>query len=133
MNTIHDFVRVHLPNYFRSIPVPKDVSGLTNLSGSECLRLMAFFLLVFMILYSLIRTIFFSSASSSKQPPKTLEKLDDRVVNLTILKEKEKVATAKDIEDLDEKQAFCRCWRSAKVRQSFLQTCDCVTREICIL
>ena len=36
-------------------------------------------------------------------------------VNFTVEKDNPKVATMVDIEDLGEKAAYCRCWRSKKV------------------
>ena len=41
-------------------------------------------------------------------------------VNLSVAKDKAKVVDVVDIEDLDDKNAFCRCWRSKKWPH-----CDC--------
>lgn len=118
MNAIHNFVRVSLPNYFRSIPVPQDIYGFRDLSGPEILRLVAFVVLVAVVLYSLFRSLVgfgSNSNSTAKQPSADSEKPKDQVVNLTVEKDKDKVVTARDIEDLGDKAVFCRCWRSSKV------------------
>lgn len=103
MNVVHDFVHTSLPNYFRSIPIPKDISGFGDLTGPEILRLVAFFVLAAVIVYSFVRLIF--GTGSSPQ---------DTVVNLKVEKEKDKVATTVDIEDLGDQTVYCRCWRSSK-------------------
>lgn len=46
---------------------------------------------------------------------KTFSPQKKDIVNPSIQKDKDKVASAVDIEDLGEKGVFCRCWRSSKV------------------
>jgi hypothetical protein len=36
-------------------------------------------------------------------------------INCDVRKEKDKVVDSFDIEDLDKKSSFCRCWKSKKV------------------
>lgn len=46
----------------------------------------------------------------------SLQKPSKPVINPDIQKENAKVVDAFDVEDIAEKAAFCRCWRSKKVR-----------------
>lgn len=57
----------------------------------------------------------------------SVQKSPKTVLNPDIEKEKEKVVHSFDIEDIGEKAAFCRCWRSKKVRCFIL--CICLTFE----
>ena len=49
---------------------------------------------------------------------KVLSGGNPNLINKSIEKEKAKVANSFDIEDLPDKVAYCRCWRSSKVRLS---------------
>jgi predicted AlkP superfamily pyrophosphatase or phosphodiesterase len=49
----------------------------------------------------------------------SVQKSAKAVVNPDIEKESAKVVHSYDIEDIGEKAAFCRCWRSKKVRCFF--------------
>ena len=127
MNVVHDFVRVSLPSYFKSIPIPKDFSGFGDLSWQEILRLVAFIVLFGLIVYSVFRSLVGSSPASNSTPKQEPEDSgeekdqgnsdpdEDRVVNLKVEKDKEKVVTTRDMEDLGDQAVFCRCWRSSKV------------------
>jgi hypothetical protein len=48
--------------------------------------------------------------------PFSVQKSSKPVVNPDIQKENAKVVHSFDVEDIGEKAAFCRCWRSKKVR-----------------
>ena len=55
----------------------------------------------------------------------SVQKSSKTVVNPDIQKENPKVVDSFDVEDIGEKAAFCRCWRSKKVRCFLL--CICLT------
>lgn len=55
----------------------------------------------------------------------SVQKSSKAVVNPDIQKENPKVVDSFDVEDIGEKAAFCRCWRSKKVRCFLL--CICLT------
>ena len=57
----------------------------------------------------------------------SVQKSPKTAVNPNIQKESAKVVDSFDVEDIGEKAAFCRCWRSKKVR-CFLW-CICLTFE----
>lgn len=51
---------------------------------------------------------------------KVISKGNPDVINKSIEKETAKIAHSFDIEDLPDKVAYCRCWRSKKVRKQDL-------------
>jgi len=57
----------------------------------------------------------------------SVQKSPKAAVNPGIQKENAKVVDSFDVEDIGEKAAFCRCWRSKKVRCFLL--CICLTFE----
>jgi len=57
----------------------------------------------------------------------SVQKSPKTAVNPDIQKENAKVVHSYDVEDIGEKAAFCRCWRSKKVRCFLL--CICLTLE----
>eukprot|EP00118_Oscarella_pearsei_P025344 m.308021 g.308021 ORF g.308021 m.308021 type:complete len:148 (+) comp43261_c0_seq1:49-492(+) len=113
MESLRNLFHVLLPNYFKSIPIPKDVSGFAELSSSEILRLVAFLVLFTCIVVSLFRCLF-GRGNGTSEKPKTAEEKPKRWINEEIDKNSPKVATKTDIEDLRETTVFCRCWKSKK-------------------
>ncbi|CAL1540910.1 unnamed protein product [Lymnaea stagnalis] len=103
MDSIHNLFRVFLPKYLRSLPIPKTAAGYASLSGEDWLNLSPVFLTSIIFVYALFQTL----CNRRKKIPKPK-------VNYTIQKEDTKVVTQFDIEDLGDKIAFCRCWRSKK-------------------
>lgn len=74
-----------------------------KLSSNEWVQLVPFVVTTSVVVYLVI------SALLPSKPPK---KADEDWVNKTQQKEKDKVADVIQIEDLGEKTAFCRCWKS---------------------
>ncbi|BFZ02764.1 hypothetical protein BsWGS_05803 [Bradybaena similaris] len=103
METIHTFLKIVLPKYLKSLPIPKTFSGIAALSGEDYLNLTPFVIIVILIIYSTFKTLLFGRRKVKK--PK---------VNEGIQKEESKVVTQMDIEDIADNIAFCRCWRSKK-------------------
>ena len=77
-----------------------------KLSGNEWVQLVPFVVSTSVVVYLVV------SALLPSKPPKNP---DEDWVNKTLQKDKDKVADVLDIEDLGEKTAFCRCWKSKKV------------------
>ena len=77
-----------------------------KLSRNEWVQLVPFVVTTSVVVYLVI------SALLPSKPPK---KADEDWVNKTQQKEKDKVADVIQIEDLGEKTAFCRCWKSKEV------------------
>ena len=104
MEAISRVIRIQLPNYLRSLPIPSTFGGFLKLSGSEWVQLVPIVVTTSVVVYLVI------SALIPSKPKK-----DEDWVNKTHQKEKEKVADAFQIEDLGDKTVCCRCWKSKKV------------------
>ncbi|XP_020629347.1 CDGSH iron-sulfur domain-containing protein 2 homolog A-like isoform X1 [Orbicella faveolata] len=103
MEVISRVIKIQLPNYLRSLPIPSTFGGFLKLSGSEWVQLVPFVVTTSVVVYLVI------SALVPSKPKK-----EEEWVNKTHQKEKEKVADAFQIEDLGDKSVFCRCWKSKK-------------------
>ena len=99
-------LQVQLPGYLKSLPLPKTLAGFAALNRAEWLELLPFFIFILILLY-LVFSPFLNFVTRPKQPrPK---------INKKIKKNEPKVADKFNIEDLGDKAAFCRCWKSSKV------------------
>lgn len=117
MEAVSRVIKVQLPNYLRSLPVPSTFGGFLKLSGKEWRQLAPLLLTLSFFIYLVIKRLTRRSASkpTAKKTP------DQDWVNKTLQKDKEKVADTIQIEDLAEKaayHAFCRCWKSKKVKSA---------------
>ena len=77
-----------------------------KLSGNEWVQLVPFVVSTSVVVYLVV---------SALLPSKSPKNPDEDWVNKSVQKDKDKVADVIDIEDLGEKTAFCRCWKSKKV------------------
>lgn len=113
MEAVSRVIKVQLPNYLRSLPVPSTFGGFLKLSGKEWRQLAPLLLTLSLFIYLVIKRLTRRSASK----PTRKKTPDQDWVNKTLQKDKEKVADTIQIEDLAEKaayHAFCRCWKSKK-------------------
>ena len=115
MEVFSRVIKVQLPNYLKSLPVPSTFGGFVKLSGNEWVQLVPFVVTTSVVVYLVV------SALLPSKPPK---KPDEDWVNKTVQKDKDKVADVIQIEDLGEKVAFCRCWKSKKVCAVPVFFCD---------
>lgn len=106
MEVVSRLIKVQFPNYLKSLPIPSTFGGFAKLSGNEWVQLVPFVVTTSVVVYLVISAIL---------PSKPSKKTDADWVNKTEQKEKEKVADIIQIEELGEKTAFCRCWKSKKV------------------
>ena len=104
MDATARFVKVHLPNYLRSLPIPNRLNGLSQLTRAELVQLAPLLVVTSVAVYVVLSALIPSR-----------KKKDSDWVNKNIQKEKPKVADVFEIEDLGEKKSFCRCWKSEKV------------------
>ncbi|PVD38216.1 hypothetical protein C0Q70_00827 [Pomacea canaliculata] len=102
METISNLVRVTLPNYLQSLPIPRSLGGFASLSGNDWLALVPFVGTVSILVYVTTKAFL-----PQRKP-------EDIAINMKIQKESPKVVNVVDIEDLGEKISYCRCWRSKK-------------------
>lgn len=98
------FVKVQLPNYLRSLPIPNNFNGFTQLTRAELVQLAPLVIVTSIAVYVVLSALIPSR-----------KKKDSDWINKNKQKEKPKVADVVQIEDLGEKTAFCRCWKSQKV------------------
>ena len=116
MEAISRAIKVQLPNYLRSLPIPSTFGGFLKLSGKEWGQLAPLLVTVSLVLYLVISSLKRSTSKPAAKKP------DQDWINKTQQKDKEKVADTIQIEDLAEKaayHAFCRCWKSKKVKPAF--------------
>ncbi|KAL5017816.1 hypothetical protein ScPMuIL_003538 [Solemya velum] len=102
MEVTSHLIRVSLPQYLKSLPIPSSITGFASLSGEDWLSLIPFVGTVSLLVYVTVQAF--------RPQPKKL----DSPVNLKIQKENQKVVNMVDIEDLGNKVSYCRCWRSKK-------------------
>ncbi|KAF6207666.1 hypothetical protein GE061_016113 [Apolygus lucorum] len=97
MEPVHNLLKVQVPNYLSNLPLPNSIGGWFKLSIKDWANLVPFFTLVGGAGYITYRAF--------KPKP---------VCNPCFKKDDPKVVDIVNIEELGEKTAFCRCWRSAK-------------------
>ncbi|ETV78823.1 hypothetical protein H257_07651 [Aphanomyces astaci] len=106
MEAIRRVLKIDLPKYLKSLPIPSTVEGLTKLTPDEWQILAPFLVAVIVLLATIALSLF----GGSKKP--------SRRVNTSIALEKEKVVDTCDIEDMFTKGSLkcvlCRCWKSKK-------------------
>eukprot|EP00057_Strongylocentrotus_purpuratus_P004003 XP_003727814.1 PREDICTED: CDGSH iron-sulfur domain-containing protein 2 homolog A isoform X1 [Strongylocentrotus purpuratus] len=100
MEAIAIFFKVTLPSYLESLPIPEAFGGLLQLTGADWLRMVPLVGTLGAVIVLTVMQIRRGKCSGNGQ------------VNQSVEKDKAKVVHAFDIEDLGDKEAFCRCWRS---------------------
>ena len=110
----------------RSLPLPKSSAGFSELTREEWLELLPFFLFLIILLY-LVLSPFLNVLT--RAPKKTRP-----TINRKVKKDEAKVVDSFDIEDLakdakDGKVAYCRCWKSKKVRKLIIPYSGKFSRE----
>ncbi|CAH2105422.1 unnamed protein product [Euphydryas editha] len=98
MYFVSNIVKVTIPNYLASLPIPDSVGGWFRLGVRDWLALIPPTLVVGGISYYSYQTI--KRANEANK------------VNLSVKKDIPKVVDFIDIEDITEKVSLCRCWRS---------------------
>ncbi|CAH1405823.1 unnamed protein product [Nezara viridula] len=97
MEPVSVLIKSSIPNYLSNLPIPNSIGGWFKLGIKDWATLVPFFAAVGGISYVTYRAI----------KPK-------QAINPCIKKEVAKVVDIANIEDLGEKTAYCRCWRSEK-------------------
>jgi len=104
MDVVTRFVKVSLPKYLKSLPLPNTIGGFAQLSASDILTDVLFITVVLFVLYAVLRLLL-----SAVLKPKPAQ------INFKVKKDNPKVVDLVEIEDLaEEKIAYCRCWKSSK-------------------
>ncbi|PSN39465.1 CDGSH iron-sulfur domain-containing protein 2 [Blattella germanica] len=103
MEPVSHLVRVSLPNYLAGLPIPDSIGGWFKLGVRDWASLIPFGAAIAGLTYMSYRAFCPKSREQSSQKPK---------VNPNIKKDTAKVVHSFDVEDIGDKAAFCRCWRS---------------------
>ncbi|KAG6795327.1 CDGSH iron-sulfur domain-containing protein 2 isoform X1 [Apis mellifera caucasica] len=104
MMPIAHLVKVTLPNYLAGLPIPDSIGGWFRLGSKKLIRDWIA-LIPPTALVAGIGYMSYKAFCPLARPPCGL-------VNLSVKKDVNKVVDSVDIEDITEKAAFCRCWRS---------------------
>lgn len=107
MESISTLVKISLPKYLENLPLPNSISGFSKLSVQDWLSLIPFVGTVSLVVYVTSHTFQQKWAKYKKSGHGCR-------INYLIKPECEKVVDIEDIEDLGEKVAYCRCWKSKK-------------------
>ena len=107
MEVVARLIKVQLPNYLRSLPIPATLGGFAQLSGNEWVQLIPFVVTTTVVVYLVVSSVLPSGKSNDASTSSW--------VNKDKQKDKDKVADIVDVEDMGEKTAYCRCWKSKKV------------------
>jgi len=102
MEALSGLVKVTLPNYLSNLPIPDSFTGWFKLGVRDWLCLVP----PTAALAGLGYVSYLAFCPHARPPPKVAR------VNLKIRQSEAKVADFVDIEDIAEKAAFCRCWKS---------------------
>ncbi|OQR85594.1 zinc finger CDGSH domain-containing protein 1 [Achlya hypogyna] len=107
MEAIRHALKVRLPKYLKSLPIPSTVAGLGKLTQEEWLVLAPLLITVAVLLCTIFSGI---GGGSKKAAPAR--------INKSVKLESEKVVDTCDIEDMFQKGSLkcvlCRCWKSKK-------------------
>ncbi|XP_012284006.1 CDGSH iron-sulfur domain-containing protein 2 homolog [Orussus abietinus] len=101
MESVSHLVKVSVPNYLAGLPIPDSIGGWFRLGLRDWISLVPPTALVAGIGYMSYR----SFCPLGRPAPSTK-------INPKIKKDVNKVVDTLDVENITEKVAFCRCWRS---------------------
>jgi len=98
---VASLVKVSIPNYLSGLPIPDSIGGWFKLGFKDWLALIPPTAALAGLTYISYRAF----CPHGRPVPNPL-------VNLRVQKDNPKVVDTIDVEDISEKAAFCRCWRS---------------------
>lgn len=101
MEPVAHLVKISIPNYLAGLPIPDSIGGWFRLGIRDWIALIP----PTAALAGLGYMSYKAFCPLARDP-------SCGRVNLTIKKDVNKVVDSVDIEDISEKAAFCRCWRS---------------------
>ncbi|CAK9824275.1 CDGSH iron-sulfur domain-containing protein 2 homolog [Anthophora retusa] len=108
MEPVSHLVKISIPNYLAGLPIPDSIGGWFRLGIRDWIALVP----PTAILAGLGYMSYKAFCPLARGPVcKSCFQPCGRV-NLTIKKDVNKVVDSVDIEDITDKAAFCRCWRS---------------------
>ncbi|EEZ97533.1 CDGSH iron-sulfur domain-containing protein 2 homolog [Tribolium castaneum] len=101
MQPVAHLVKVSLPDYLSNLPIPDSIGGWFRLGFRDWLALVPPTAAMAGLTY-----ISYRAFCPHGRPPASA------LINKSVLKSNPKVVDTVDIEDISEKAAFCRCWKS---------------------
>jgi len=101
MHALSSLVKTTIPNYLSGLPIPDTIGGWFKLGVKDWMSLIPPTALTAGIVYM----SYLAFCPESRPKPKNH-------VNHKICKQESKVVNSVDIEDIADKAAFCRCWKS---------------------
>ncbi|KAK7865209.1 hypothetical protein R5R35_003925 [Gryllus longicercus] len=102
MEPLSNTIRVTVPNYLSNLPIPDSVGGWFRLGVRDWASLIPLAAAVGGVTYLTYKAFCPRARPDQKKA----------AVNPNIKKNVEKVVDMFDLEDIGDKVAFCRCWRS---------------------
>ncbi len=116
MNAVSGLVKVSLPRYLESLPIPDSLAGWFGLSIGDWLRLVPFGVAVGSLSYLGLKGLSVAPGigPAIQEHLKALPGFKPDHVNKKVKKSEAKVVDTVDIEDMGDKGVFCRCWKSKK-------------------
>ncbi|KAG5673985.1 hypothetical protein PVAND_003981 [Polypedilum vanderplanki] len=109
MEFLSSFVKSTLPNYLSSLPIPNSFTGIFKLGFKDYVALIPPTVATAGFVY-ITYLAFCPAANQFTICGK--RKINNKRVNNKIRLNEAKVVDMVDIEDISEKAAFCRCWKS---------------------
>ena len=97
-------VKTTIPNYLSDLPIPDSFTGWFKLSLTDWIALIPPTAVIAGIGYTAY--LAYCPVARSRSPPDTSK------CNYSVRKHEDKVVDMIDIENIAEKAAFCRCWRT---------------------
>ncbi|XP_022184704.1 CDGSH iron-sulfur domain-containing protein 2 homolog isoform X2 [Nilaparvata lugens] len=104
MQPVNHIFTISIPNYLTGLPIPDHFTGWFRLGVKDWAKLIPFFTVVGGLSYSVYKTV----------EPYANPKARKGQINPSIKKDEAKVVDCHSIEEIGDKAAFCRCWRSKK-------------------
>jgi hypothetical protein len=114
MEVVQNYFQRLLPDYLRELPIPSSVDGFAELGQEEILRLLPLGIFLFSLLTLLLLQLCTCGGSGSKGRINTQYKLKE-----------DKAVDKVKVKDVKPAAAYCRCWKSKKVRERERETVDC--------
>jgi len=95
-------IRDIIPDYLKSVPLPRSISDIGNMSATDLLHLVAFTgAIAGTVHYGILPLV---NKKAEEQP--------SGKVNTTIHLESPKVVHVVNVADMGDKTCYCRCWKS---------------------
>jgi hypothetical protein len=107
MEFVQAYFTQQLPAYLQQLPIPDSFGGFMELSSDEALQIAPLFVLLFSLVLMMVLHLIPNPSVSPRH-------------NTSIRLKEEKVVDKASVKFDGDKLAICRCWKSKKVKRTFL-------------